>query len=269
MEQAKGFWFNVNAELIIYGATEPDAKVTLGGHEIKLRSDGSFSYRFALPDGKYDLPAVAVSADGTDGARGESEIQPRDGISRRCRRASAGPVAQAAAAGKPVIAMDAPQRGALMLVRFVAVALMGMSAVGTGLVLGRMLSHNHAAGGNCSRALLKSIPFVAGVVMLDQGQSHRGMDFGQARRIIIPGSCKVISPLVLHAHLPFVRHPEHEKFLEESWLFEAVTETYIPLIQILEGWRRDGMTRRSRSRFRRRSARCCSIRCCSSVTSGI
>src|SRR5581483_6070930 len=47
--------------------------------------------------------------------------------------------------------------------------------------------------------------------------------------------------IVLHAHLPFVRHPEHEKFLEESWLFEAVTETYIPLIQILEGWRRDKM----------------------------
>jgi hypothetical protein len=62
----KGFWFNVNAELIIYGATEPDAKVTLAGREIKLRPDGSFSYRFALPDGKYDLPAVAVSADGTD-----------------------------------------------------------------------------------------------------------------------------------------------------------------------------------------------------------
>jgi hypothetical protein len=47
--------------------------------------------------------------------------------------------------------------------------------------------------------------------------------------------------LVLHAHLPFVRHPEHEKFLEESWLFEAVTETYIPLIQILENWQRDGI----------------------------
>ena len=65
-EKSKGFWFNVNAELIIYGATEPDAKVTLGGHEIKLRSDGTFSYRFALPDGKYDLPAVAVSAGGDD-----------------------------------------------------------------------------------------------------------------------------------------------------------------------------------------------------------
>jgi hypothetical protein len=51
----------------VYGATEPDAKVTLGGHEIKLRPDGSFSYHFSLPDGKYDLPAVAVSSDGTDG----------------------------------------------------------------------------------------------------------------------------------------------------------------------------------------------------------
>ena len=50
--------------------------------------------------------------------------------------------------------------------------------------------------------------------------------------------------LILHAHLPFVRHPEHEKFLEENWLFEAVTETYLPLIQIMEGWRKDGMQTR-------------------------
>jgi hypothetical protein len=65
-EQPKGFWFNINAELIIYGATEPTAKVTLAGREIKLRPDGSFSFRFALPDGKYELPAVAVSADGSE-----------------------------------------------------------------------------------------------------------------------------------------------------------------------------------------------------------
>lgn len=70
-ERSKGFWFNVNAELVIYGATEPTAKVTLGGHPIKLRSDGTFSFRFALPDGKYDLPALAVSADGTDGRAAE------------------------------------------------------------------------------------------------------------------------------------------------------------------------------------------------------
>ena len=50
--------------------------------------------------------------------------------------------------------------------------------------------------------------------------------------------------LILHAHLPFVRHPEHEKFLEENWLFEAITETYLPLIQMMEGWLRDGMETR-------------------------
>ena len=50
--------------------------------------------------------------------------------------------------------------------------------------------------------------------------------------------------LVLHAHLPFVRHPEHDKFLEENWLFEAITETYIPLLQTMERWLRDGMDTR-------------------------
>ena len=50
--------------------------------------------------------------------------------------------------------------------------------------------------------------------------------------------------IVLHAHLPFVRHPEHEKFLEESWLFEAITETYLPLLQVMEGWQNDGMQTR-------------------------
>lgn len=47
--------------------------------------------------------------------------------------------------------------------------------------------------------------------------------------------------LVLHAHLPFVRHPEHEFFLEEDWLFEAITETYIPLIQAFENLCTDGI----------------------------
>lgn len=47
--------------------------------------------------------------------------------------------------------------------------------------------------------------------------------------------------LVLHAHLPYVRHPEHEEFLEERWLFEAIAECYLPLIGVLEGWERDGV----------------------------
>lgn len=47
--------------------------------------------------------------------------------------------------------------------------------------------------------------------------------------------------LVLHAHLPFVRHPEHEEFLEQDWLYEAITESYIPLLWMLEGLVRDGI----------------------------
>lgn len=45
--------------------------------------------------------------------------------------------------------------------------------------------------------------------------------------------------IVLHAHLPFIRHPEFDDFLEEDWLFEAITETYIPLIKVFEGLARD------------------------------
>jgi len=87
---ARSFWFSINAELIVYGATESDATVTIGGRQIRLRPDGSFSYRFALPDGQYELPTVAVSADGTDGRaaelkfsrsteyRGEVMAQPQD-----------------------------------------------------------------------------------------------------------------------------------------------------------------------------------------------
>jgi 1,4-alpha-glucan branching enzyme len=45
--------------------------------------------------------------------------------------------------------------------------------------------------------------------------------------------------LVLHAHLPFVRHPEHDRFLEEDWLYEAILETYLPLLEVFEGLLRD------------------------------
>src|SRR3569832_863754 len=47
--------------------------------------------------------------------------------------------------------------------------------------------------------------------------------------------------LILHAHLPFVRHPEHEQFLEETWLFEAITESYVPLLQLLVVWEKLGI----------------------------
>jgi hypothetical protein len=65
-ERKGPFWFNINAELVVYGATEPDAQVGIGSRRIQLRPDGTFSFRFALPDGNYDLKVLAVSADGQD-----------------------------------------------------------------------------------------------------------------------------------------------------------------------------------------------------------
>ncbi|CAN5439081.1 glycoside hydrolase family 57 protein [soil metagenome] len=47
--------------------------------------------------------------------------------------------------------------------------------------------------------------------------------------------------LILHAHLPFVRHPEHENFLEEDWLFEAISETYLPLLRMMRGLADEGV----------------------------
>ena len=47
--------------------------------------------------------------------------------------------------------------------------------------------------------------------------------------------------LVLHAHLPYIRHPEHDFFLEENWLYEAVTESYIPLLDVFEGLLNDNV----------------------------
>lgn len=47
--------------------------------------------------------------------------------------------------------------------------------------------------------------------------------------------------MMLHAHLPFVRHPEYEDFLEEDWLYEAITETYIPILQVMNGLAHDGV----------------------------
>jgi 1,4-alpha-glucan branching enzyme len=45
--------------------------------------------------------------------------------------------------------------------------------------------------------------------------------------------------LVLHAHLPFVRHPEDPTVMEEQWLYEAITGTYLPLLQMFEGLQAD------------------------------
>ena len=51
--------------------------------------------------------------------------------------------------------------------------------------------------------------------------------------------------MVLHAHLPFVRHPEDATVMEEQWLYEAITGTYLPLVQLFEGLLADGVRSRA------------------------
>lgn len=58
------FWLVADAELIVYGATEPDANVTIGGQPIKLNPDGTFRFQMSFQDGVIDYPIVAVAADG-------------------------------------------------------------------------------------------------------------------------------------------------------------------------------------------------------------
>ena len=62
----RGFHMHVNAELIIYGGTTPDAKVRIDGQDITLTKDGTFSYHFVFPDGQFHIPIDATSADGVE-----------------------------------------------------------------------------------------------------------------------------------------------------------------------------------------------------------
>jgi hypothetical protein len=64
--QQRSFEFEVDAEMIVFGVTKPNAHITLAGPPIKLRDDGTFSARLSLPDRRQVLPVVASSADGVE-----------------------------------------------------------------------------------------------------------------------------------------------------------------------------------------------------------
>jgi hypothetical protein len=160
--------------------------------------------------------------------------------------------------------MDAPERGALMLVRLIGVRSSAGQRFGTRSLWAKCATQKTVPV-EIIPCVLKSFR-CAGVVMLIKARAlaewiSTSWTLSVQSRVM-PGYLSI----VLHAHLPFVRHPEHEKFLEESWLFEAITETYLPLIQISKAGGATSLTRGSRSRSRPRSARCCSTRCCASAT---
>ena len=62
----RNFTFNIDADLVVHGTTEPSAKVTFQGEPIPLRPDGSFSLRFRLADGRHIMPAVSISCTGME-----------------------------------------------------------------------------------------------------------------------------------------------------------------------------------------------------------
>lgn len=62
----KEFAFEVDAEMIVFGKTEPTAHVTLQGEPVKVRPDGTFTVRFAMPNARQVIPAVACSIDGLE-----------------------------------------------------------------------------------------------------------------------------------------------------------------------------------------------------------
>ena len=64
LPKKRGFSFEVDAELLVFGSTHPDAHVTLQGEPVKLRPDGTFTMRFSLPNCRQVIPAVACSRDG-------------------------------------------------------------------------------------------------------------------------------------------------------------------------------------------------------------
>ncbi len=88
----RAFHFAIDAALIVYGSTEPDATVALQGEPVGLRSDGTFTVRFTVPDSRQIIPAVAVSADGVEERtivlaieRYTKELEPFDSRGKRAR----------------------------------------------------------------------------------------------------------------------------------------------------------------------------------------
>jgi hypothetical protein len=75
LAKERGFFMNLNAEIIFYGGTDPAATVTVNGQPITLQSDGSFRFHFTLPDGDFEIPIVATSPDGLEQRSGTLSFQ--------------------------------------------------------------------------------------------------------------------------------------------------------------------------------------------------
>jgi hypothetical protein len=62
--RSRSFWLVADAELLVYGATDPAASLKVGDREVPLSEDGTFSFHASFPDGEQDYPIRALAADG-------------------------------------------------------------------------------------------------------------------------------------------------------------------------------------------------------------
>ncbi len=84
----KDLAFEVDAEMIIYGNTRPDARVTMRGEPVRLRPDGTFTVRMSLPNQRQVIPVVAFAAVAPSSGR---LCSPSSAIRRSWNRSSAKP----------------------------------------------------------------------------------------------------------------------------------------------------------------------------------
>jgi uncharacterized protein len=85
------FWLVADAELIIYGATEPTASLTIGGEPIQLTADGTFRLQMSFQDGQLRFPIMAVAADGEQMRQVEIRTERQTPLRRTNTREAAQP----------------------------------------------------------------------------------------------------------------------------------------------------------------------------------
>jgi hypothetical protein len=64
LQKKQAFSFDVDAEMIVFGSTQPDSHVMLAGEPVKVRPDGTFTIRMSMKDGRQVMPVVSCSSDG-------------------------------------------------------------------------------------------------------------------------------------------------------------------------------------------------------------
>ncbi|MBJ7258884.1 MAG: DUF4912 domain-containing protein [Chthoniobacterales bacterium] len=105
------FFMHVNAEVIFYGGTHPDAKVTVDGKPVTLRPDGTFRYHFVLPDGEFEVPLVATSPDGVETRRAVLKFERATARSGEVGATAQPPLGAPIGRKKPQVSLPSPRPG--------------------------------------------------------------------------------------------------------------------------------------------------------------